>query len=252
MINLKRPLIVFDLETTGLNTSIDRVIELGALVIDVHGNSVTHQSYINPEMDIPEESTAINGITNEMVKDAPTFKELSEELYELFNDADLCGYNSNKFDIPMLLAEFKRAGLNYDITNRALIDACHIFRTKERRTLEGAYWFYCNKSLKNSHSAVHDLMATWEVLQAQVSKYDDLTMDIEVLHNASNDSDSVDLEGKIKIDKKGFEIINFGKHRGKRICDLFIESPSYFDWILSTDFNDDTKTHLKRIIDKLK
>jgi DNA polymerase III subunit epsilon len=250
--NLKRPFIIFDLETTGLNTQTDRIVEVGALIIYPNGENKIYQTYVNPECEIPKRASDVHNITNDKVVDSPTFKQIAKELFDMFDSADIGGYNSNRFDIPFLVCEFKRAGFNFDITTRALIDACYIFKQKERRTLEGAYAFYCNKKLENSHSAVVDLKATWEVLQEQIKRYDDLSFDVNVLHKASNDESSIDLAGKMVMDMEGFACINFGKHKGKRICDLVLEFPDYFDWMLKSDFNDNTKTHLRNILNELK
>jgi DNA polymerase-3 subunit epsilon len=249
---LKRPLIIFDLETTGLNIANDRIVEIGALIINPDNSTELYQTYINPEVDIPKQASDIHGITNDMVKDSPTFKDVSKELFDIFDNADLGGYNSNMFDVPFLVSEFKRAGLLYNISNRALIDACYIFKKKERRNLEGAYKFYCNAKLENSHSAVADLKATWLVLQEQIKRYDDLSFDVNVLHRASNDEATIDLAGRMKMDMEGFACMNFGKYKGQRICDLVLTNPDYFDWMLSSDFTDDTKNHLKSILNELK
>ncbi len=159
-LNLKRNLIVFDLETTGLAIGKDRIVEIGALIVKPDGTTEKIQQYINPEIEIPKEASDVHGITNQMVEEQPTFGAIAESLYRIFKDCDLAGYNSNKFDIPFLVAEFKRVGIDFDVSNVALIDACYIFRTREKRDLTNAYAFYCNKKLENSHSAVADLEAT--------------------------------------------------------------------------------------------
>ena len=245
---LKKPLVVFDLETTGLNLQQDKIIEIGILKINPTGDNELFQSYINPKMDIPEIVTDITGIDNETVKDAPTFKEVADEVYELIGDSDLCGYNSNAFDIPILTAEFKRSVIKFNLDNRALIDVCYIFKSKERRNLANAFKFYCDEDLKNSHSAMADLQATWKILQEQVRRYPELSLDSEVLHKASKDESSVDLANRLKMDREGFVCINFGKHKNKRVVDLMISEPNYIKWILDSDFTEDTKSYLKKIV----
>lgn len=248
---LKKPIIVFDLETTGLNVEQDRIIEIGALKINPTGDNELFQSYINPNMDIPLIVTEITGIDNEKVKGEPTFKEIADEFYEFIKDCDLCGYNSNRFDIPLLIAEFKRSVIKFNLDNRALIDVCYIFKSKERRNLSNALKFYCDEDLKNSHSAMGDLQATWKILQEQIRRYPELSLDSDILHNASKDKSSVDLANKLKTDNDGFVCINFGKHKNKRVVDLMLSEPNYIKWILDSDFTEETKSHLKEVINKV-
>lgn len=245
---LKKPLVIFDLETTGLNTEQDRIIEVGALKINPSGDNELFQSYVNPKMDIPLIVTDITGIDNDTVKDAPTFKEISEELYEFMNGCDFAGYNSNKFDIPLLVAEFKRSVIKLNLDGRALIDACYIFKSMERRNLANALKFYCGEDLKNSHSAIADLQATWQVLQEQIRRYPNLSLDADVLHRASKDESSVDLANKLTRDSEDFVCINFGKHKGKRIVDLMINEAKYLKWVMDSDFSEDTKKHISKIL----
>jgi DNA polymerase-3 subunit epsilon len=249
MINFKKPLAIFDLETTGLSIENDRIVEIGILVVKNEMETNQFHALINPEVNIPEQASAIHNITNEVVKDAPTFKEIANDLYEILVDADLCGYNSNNFDVPFLVNEFARCGINFDVSNKALIDPCYIFKNKERRTLAGAYKFYCNRTLENAHSSIPDLLATWEVLQSQVSRYSDLSWDTAVLHEASNDPFKIDIAGKLRYDNDGFETITFGKHKGRRCIEIFNETPDYFDWILNSDFAPDTKNHVRNFLD---
>ena len=205
-----------------------------------------YETLINPKIDIPSIITEITKIDNDTVKDAPTFKEISEEFYEFLNGCDLCGYNSNNFDVPLLVAEFKRCVIKFNLDNRALIDVCFIFKDKERRNLQNAYKFYCNENLENSHTAMADLQATWKILQEQIRRYPELSLDSDNLHGASRNPLSVDLANKLKLDFKGFVCINFGKHKGKRVVDLLISEPNYIKWILESDFTDDTKNHLRK------
>jgi len=243
----KKPLVIFDLETTGLNTDKDRIIEIGILKINPTGENELLETKVNPEMDIPQIITDLTGITNEDVKDQPTFKEISEEVMELVSDSDLAGYNSNKFDIPLLSSELKRVGENLDLRGKALIDVCYIFKSKERRNLANAYKFYCGEKLENSHTAMADLQATWKILQEQVRRYPDLSLDAEVLHNASKDASQVDLAGKLTKDKAGNVCINFGKHKGKTLVNLKATEPNYLKWILDSDFTQDTKNYIEQI-----
>lgn len=247
---LKKALCVFDLETTGLNLEQDQIIEIGILKINPSGDNELYQSYVNPHRDIPQIITDITAINNDTVSDAPTFKDISKEVYDFIGDSDLCGYNSNKFDIPILISEFKKCQINFNIDNRALIDVCYIFKSKERRNLANAFKFYCDEDLKNSHSAMADLQATWKILNEQVRRYSDLSLDADVLHNASKNESSVDLANKLKMDNEGFVCINFGKHKNKRVVDLMIREPDYLKWILNSDFTEDTKNHLKKVIYK--
>lgn len=244
---LNKPVAIFDLETTGLSTANDRIIEIGILKVHPDGTKETFSSLVNPQVDIPQIVTEITGITNDHVKDSPTFRDIAEEVYEFMRDCDLCGFNSNKFDIPLLIEEFKRACIKFLTDNRALIDVCYIFKMKERRNLENAYRFYCNKELENAHSAMADLQATWEVLNEQVKRYPDLIMDSQVLHDASKDENSVDLAEKLAKDKDGNVCINFGKHKGVPVHEIAKTEPSYLKWILNADFTDDTKNHLRKI-----
>ena len=245
---LNKPLCVFDLETTGLNLEKDKIIEIGILKINPTGENELYETYVNPKMDIPEIVTHLTGISNETVSDAPTFKEIAEEVYEFMKDSDLCGYNSNAFDVPILVAEFRRAVIKFNLDNRALIDVCYIFKSKERRNLANALKFYCDEELKNSHTAMADLQATWKILQEQVRRYPELSLDAEVLHNASKNEKSVDLANKLILDDDGFVCINFGKHKNKRVVDLMINESSYLKWMLESDFTEDTKRHLKEVI----
>lgn len=252
-LKLKRNLIVFDLETTGTNTYSDRIVEIGALVIEPNGRTSTYNTLVNPEMPIPSGATKIHGISDEDVKDAPTFRDIKDEVFELFNDADLCGYNSNNFDIPLLVNEFKRFDIEFDLMNRFMLDACYIFKTKQRRDLTSAYKFYLGKQLENSHSAMADLMATFEIIREQANRYPDLEWDMEVLHNASRDGNNVDLSGKLVYNENGEACINFGQWKGQPVKRVIATDPNYIEWMLKKgDFPRDTRNHLKAIVEELK
>lgn len=249
---LKKPIVFFDLETTGLNLTQDRIIELSLLKVYPNGNEEAYTKRINPGIPIPPESTAIHGITNEDVKDCPPFKAIAKELSHLFEGADIAGYNSNRFDIPMLAEEFSRAEADIDFSRVNSIDVQNIFHKMERRTLEAAYLFYCGEELDNAHSAEADTRATYRVLQAQLDKYTDkLKNDIDFLAEFSRLNDNVDLAGRLVRGPKGETLINFGKHKGKPVEEVLVTEPSYYGWIMNSDFPSDTKRHFSRIRLKL-
>ncbi|MCK9255123.1 MAG: 3'-5' exonuclease [Bacteroidales bacterium] len=235
-IKIKKPIVFFDLETTGINPSTDRIVEISILKVFPNGNEIIKTYRINPEIDIPSESSAIHGITNEDVKDSPTFKMLVKEIINLIDDADLAGYNSNKFDIPLLAEELLRAGSNFDLKKRNFIDVMVIFMKKEPRNLEAAYKFYCNKELENAHSAEADIKATYEVFKAQTHYYDDLDTDIESISKYSSQNNAVDFAGRLIYDENENIIVNFGKYKGKEINSVFQKDSSYYDWIQKNDF----------------
>ncbi|MCK9498940.1 MAG: 3'-5' exonuclease [Bacteroidales bacterium] len=235
-IKIKKPIVFFDLETTGINPSTDRIVEISILKVFPNGNETIKTYRINPEIDIPSESSAIHGITNEDVKDSPTFKMLVKEIINLIDDADLAGYNSNKFDIPLLAEELLRAGSNFDLKKRNFIDVMVIFMKKEPRNLEAAYKFYCNKELENAHSAEADIKATYEVFKAQTHYYDDLDTDIESISKYSSQNNAVDFAGRLIYDENENIIVNFGKYKGKEINSVFQKDSSYYDWIQKNDF----------------
>ncbi len=245
-LKLKQPLAFFDIESTGTNASKDRIVELAILKIYPDGMRESRVYRFNPGMPIPEESSDIHGITDEDVKNAPKFEEKAQEIYEYLKDSDLAGYNSNRFDVPMLIEEFSRAGIHFDIENRKLIDAYQIFIQKERRDLSAAYQFYCDKNLENAHSAEADIQATFEVLEAQLERYEDIEADVDFLDRFCKQDDFVDL-GRRMIKREGEIIFNFGKHKGKRVKDVLKREPQYYDWIMNADFQADTKNKLKEI-----
>lgn len=246
-LKLSKPLCFFDLETTGIQVASDRIVEISILKVFPNGNKESLTLRVNPEMPIPPESTAIHGISDEMVANEPTFKELAPRIYEMIKDSDLAGFNSNRFDIPLLAEELLRAGIDFDLKRALAVDVQTIFHKKEKRTLEAAYKFYCDKELEDAHSAEADTLATYEVLKAQIERYDDLENDINFLAEYSKHKEFVDFAGYIAYDKDGDEVFSFGKHRGKRVVDILENEPGYFGWLLNADFPLYTKRVLTRI-----
>ena len=247
-LNLKNPLVFFDLETTGINISRDKIVEASFLKVYPNGKEEIRTYRINPEMHIPEESTAIHGITDEDVKDCPTFKQLAKTLADFLEGCDMAGFNSSRFDVPMLAEEFLRAGVEFDISKRKFVDVQIIFHKKEQRTLEAAYRFYCDKELDNAHSAEADAVATYEVLKSQLVRYPDLVNVINVLSKEfSSFNDNVDFAGRIVLNEKGVEVFNFGKHKGKAVAEVFKKEPSYYAWMMEGDFPLNTKQVITKI-----
>jgi len=238
---LKNPLVFFDLETTGTNIVKDRIVELSYVKVLPNGKEETKTYRVNPEMPIPPEVTAIHGITDEDVKDSPTFKEIARSLAAQIEGCDLAGYNSNRFDIPLLVEEFLRAEVDIDLRRRKFIDVQNIFHKMEQRTLSAAYKFYCDKTLENAHSAEADTIATYEVLKAQLDRYPDLENDVNFLAKFSSYGNNVDFAGRIVYNAKGVECINFGKHKGRPVSEVLETDPGYYGWILGGDFALDTK-----------
>ena len=247
-LKLNNPLVFFDLETTGINITHDRIVEISVLKVHPNGKEETKTRRINPEMPIPPESTAIHGITDDDVKDCPTFKQVAKSFADLLEGCDMAGFNSSRFDVPMLTEEFLRAGVDFDTSKRKFIDVQIIFHRKEQRTLEAAYTFYCNKKLENAHSAEADVVATYEVLKSQLDKYNDLENDINYLSKEySSFNNNVDLAGRIILNDKGVEVFNFGKHRGKSVAEVLKKEPSYYSWMMDGDFPLNTKQVLTKL-----
>jgi DNA polymerase-3 subunit epsilon len=246
-LNLKRPLVVFDLETTGISISTDRIVEIACIKVHVNGEEELKVMKINPVIPIPPESTAIHGISDADVADAPTFSQVAKELGEFMKGCDFAGFNSNKFDFPLLVEEFLRAGIDFDVENRRFIDAQRIYHTMEPRNLSAAYKFYCNKTIENAHHAEDDTKATLEVLKAQINHYQELQNDIEFLHQFSGQTKNVDLAGRMVYNKDGKEVFNFGKHRNKLVEEVLETDRGYYQWILDGDFSLDTKRRLTQI-----
>ena len=235
-LNLRRPIIFFDLETTGVDTANDRIVEISMIKIMPDGEEIVRTRRINPQMHIPEQATAIHGITDEMVKDEPTFAQIAKSMAQFIEGCDFGGFNSNRFDLPMLVEEFLRVGVDVDFKNRQFIDVQTIFHKMEQRTLVAAYKFYCDKDLTEAHSAEADTRATYEVLKAQLDRYPDLQNDITALAEFSERGQTADFAGRIGYNDKGEEIFNFGKHKGRKVEDVFREDPSYYSWMINGDF----------------
>lgn len=246
-LKLKRPIAFLDLETTGVNVSCDRIVELSVLKISPNGKEEWMCTRINPGMPIPPKVIAIHGITDEDVKEAPSFKEVAKNLASFLEGCDLAGYNAIKFDIPVLAEEFLRANIDFNFLKRRYVDAQVIFHKKEQRTLTAAYQFYCKRNLDGAHSSRADTEATYEVLKAQLDKYNDLENDVEKLAAVSSFNNNVDFAGRIILDEKGVEIFNFGKHKGKPVELVFNEDPSYYSWMMNGDFPLYTKKVLTEI-----
>lgn len=246
-LNLKRPIIFFDLETTGTSVTSDRIVEISLIKVHPDGHTEEKSRRINPERHIPEESTAIHHITDEDVKDAPTFRQVAKSLHDLFDGCDIAGYNSNKFDVPLLIEEFGRAGLPFDVAGRHFVDVQGIFHKMEQRTLVAAYRFYCGKELTDAHSAAADTKATYEVLLGQLERYPDLKNDIESLSKFSSGGKNVDLAGRMVYDDKNEPIFNFGKNKGRKVKDVVRHDPGFIQWILQGDFPKETKDQVRRL-----
>src|SRR5699024_9192687 len=246
-LKLKKPICFFDLETTGVNVANDRIVEISILKIFPNGNKESHTWRVNPEIPIPAEATAIHGISNEDVADEPTFKELAHRVYDFIKGCDLGGYNSDRFDVPLLVEELLRAGVDFNLKNVYAVDVQTIFHKKEKRTLEAAYKFYCDLELTDAHSAEADTRATYEVLKGQLERYDDLENDIEWLAKFSSHKKRADFAGFLAYDQEGKEIFTFGKHKGKRVEEILEKEPGYFGWIQNANFPRYTKKVLSEI-----
>jgi len=246
-LNLKNPLIIFDLETTGMNISSDRIVEISYLKIYPDQREEVKTFRVNPTIPISPEATAIHGISDDDVKEAPTFNEIAKTLANCFEGCDFAGFNSNKFDLPLLAEEFIRANINFDLKKRKFIDVQVIFYKMEQRTLSAAYQFYCNKDLTNAHSAEADTRATYEVLQAQLDMYSDLQNNVVQLSTYSAHTRSVDFVGRIVYNEKDEEIFNFGKYKGQTVVSVLAKDPSYYSWMMNGDFPLYTKNVLTAI-----
>jgi DNA polymerase-3 subunit epsilon len=235
-LKLHKPLCVFDLETTGIQVAKDRIVEISILKVNPDSSRESKTWLVNPEMPIPPETSVIHGITDERVKDAPTFKEIASKVMEMIAGTDLGGFNSNRFDVPLLAEELLRAGLDFDLSKFKLVDAQTIFHKMEPRNLTAAYQFYCKKELVNAHSAEADVLATFEVLDAQVGHYDELPNDIASLSEISSHHKFADLAGFIAFDKEEKEIFTFGKYKGQKVKEVFQKDLGYYGWIQNADF----------------
>jgi len=249
MLRLTKPLAVIDLETTGINLGSDRIIEIGMVKILPDGNKSVKRKLINPEMPIPQVTTDLHGINNEMVKDAPTFKQAANEIKQFLDSCDLGGYNSNRFDIPMLMEEFLRTEVEFDMKGRKLIDVQKIFHMMEQRTLSAAYKFYCEKVLDGAHSAEADARATMEILEAQIVRYPQIGNTVESILKFTGEEVIVDFARRFIMDK-GVEVFNFGKHKGRPVSDVLKAEPQYYDWMMRGDFPLHTKQKLTEIFNR--
>lgn len=247
MLKLHKPICFFDLETTGINVGKDRIVEISVLKVFPNGNKESKTLRVNPEIPISHEATSVHGISNEDVANEPTFKEIAPQIWEMMKDSDIAGYNSNRFDVPLLAEEFLRVGFDLDLEKNRLVDVQVIFFKKEPRDLSSAYQFYCNKTLENAHSAQADVEATYEIFKAQLERYDDLENDIKFLSEFTSQRKTADLAGMIGINDKGEEIFNFGKYKGQSVKEVFQKDQGYYGWILNADFPLYTKKVFTRI-----
>lgn len=246
-LKLERPLIFFDLETTGTNILKDRIVEISAIKLWPDGREEVKSRRVNPECHIPEEATAVHHITDDDVRECPTFAQLAKSMHAFFEGSDIAGFNSNKFDVPLLIEEFARQGLSFNVSDRRFIDVQNIFHKMEQRTLVAAYRFYCGKNLEDAHSATADTRATLEVLKSQLDRYPDLENDVEKLAEFSRQGRNLDLAGRIVLNDKDEPVFNFGKHKGKRVCDVLRTEPSFFAWIMQGEFSRNTKDVLMQL-----
>lgn len=240
-LNLTKPIVFFDLETTGTNVTHDRIVEISIIKVMPDGQEIEKTRRVNPEIPIPAEATAIHHITDEDVANEPTFRQIAKSLAELFSDSDIAGFNSNRFDVPLLLEEFHRAGVTLDLSRTKFIDVQTIFHKKEQRTLSAAYKFYCGSNLEDAHSANADTRATYEVLKAQLDRYNDLPNDMKALSEYSTYSNMVDFAGRLIYDDKRREVINFGKYKGHLAEEVLKNDTGYYGWIMQGDFPQNTK-----------
>lgn len=250
MLQLKRPIAFIDLETTGVSLSTDRILEIAIIKLLPDDTRQVKRKLINPQMPIPKSSSDIHGITDDMVKDAPTFKQVANEVKVFIEGCDLGGYNSNRFDIPVLMEEFLRAGLEIDLSKRKMVDVQHIFYTMEPRTLSAAYKFFCEKELVDAHSAEADVSATIDVFLAQLKRYENLGTSVESVLSVIGEDKIVDYARRFGFDDKGVEIFNFGKHKGRPVADVLKAEPQYYDWMMRGDFPLHTKQKLTEILNR--
>ena len=246
-LSLKKPIVFFDLETTGVDVSKDRIVEISILKLSPNGEKEIKTRRVNPEMPIPQGASEVHGIYDDDVKEEPTFRALAKSLAQFIGNSDLAGYNSNKFDVPLLAEEFLRVGVDFDLENRKCVDVQNIFHKMEQRTLVAAYKFYCEKELVDAHSAEADIIATYEVLEAQLDRYTELENDVDFLADFSERQRNADLVGRIVYDENNIEVFNFGKHKGKSVAEVFKREPSYYSWMMDGDFPQYTKKVLTAI-----
>jgi len=246
-LKISKPICFFDLETTGVNVSLDRIVEISILKIFPNGNKESKTWLVNPGVPIPLEASNIHGITNDIVKNEPLFKMIASDIKSMIDNCDLAGFNSNKFDIPLLAEELLRSEIDFSLDNVATIDVQNIFHKMEQRTLSAAYQFYCGKSLDNAHTSKADTLATFEVLESQIEKYDDLENNVSFLSDFSKRGKNVDLAGFIKYNEDNIPCFSFGKHKGKTVDYVLENESGYFGWLLNADFPMYTKKVLTQI-----
>ncbi|MGI8582572.1 MAG: exonuclease domain-containing protein [Chitinophagaceae bacterium] len=248
-LQLTRPLAFIDLETTGVNLACDRIIEIAIVKILTDGSKQVKRKILNPQIAIPQGSTDVHGFTDDMVKDFPTFKEVANELKQFIHNSDLSGYNSNRFDIPLLMEEFLRSGIQIDVSNRRMVDVQHVFHMMERRTLGAAYQFYCNKQLCDAHSAEADATATWEILEAQTIRYPNLGNTLDSILEFTGEEKFIDFARRMIMDND-VEVFNFGKYKGKPVAEVLKAEPQYYDWMMKGEFPLHTKQKLTEILNR--
>lgn len=247
-LKLKNPIVFFDLETTGVNVNSDKIVEICVLKVSPDGSEDTKTWLVNPGRPIPKETTAIHGISDEDVKDKPTFKEIAKNVAAMVEGCDMAGFNSNRFDVPLLAEEFLRADVDIDMKQRKFIDVQTIFHKNEPRTLTAAYKFYCGEDLTDAHSAEADVRATYEVLKSQLDKYDNIENDMSSLAEFSTFTKNADYSGRIIFDKDDVELINFGKYKGQKVEEVFAKDPGYYSWMMNGDF----PLYTKKVITEIK
>ncbi|NDV46509.1 3'-5' exonuclease [Paludibacter sp. 221] len=247
-LNLKNPIVFFDLETTGTNIVYDRIVEISYHKVSPNGREETKTLRINPQIPIAPSATEVHGITDDDVKDCPTFKDVAKEIVRDIEGCDLAGYNSNRFDIPLLAEELLRADVDIDLMKRKFVDVQVVFHKMEQRTLGAAYKFYCDKDLDNAHSAEADTLATYEVLQAQLDRYPELQNDVEFLAKFTAHTDNVDFAGRIIYNERGEEVFNFGKYKGQKVTEVFVKDMGYYGWMMNSDFS----LHTKKVLTNIK
>ncbi|MEO7315999.1 MAG: exonuclease domain-containing protein [Ginsengibacter sp.] len=248
-LQLRKPIVFIDLETTGINLATDRIVEIAIIKIMPDKTRTVKTKLINPQMPIPKTASDIHGITDDKVKDAPTFKDVANELKQFIDNADLSGYNSNRFDIPLMMEEFLRAGIHFDMADRRMVDVQTIFHMNEKRTLEAAYKFYCEKQLIDAHSAEADAAATWEILEAQLERYAHLGDNVDTILQFTGEEKVVDFARRF-VFENDVEVFNFGKFKGRPVCDVLKAEPQYYDWMMKGDFPLHTKQKLTELLNR--
>lgn len=249
-LKLTRPIAFLDLETTGINITNDRIVEIAIVKVMPDGEKTVKRKIVNPTVPIPKGASDVHGFTDEMVKDMPTFKQVANEIKQFIDNCDLGGYNSNRFDLPMLVEEFARAGMEFKLEGRKIVDVQKVFHMMEQRTLSAAYRFYCDKTLEGAHGAEADATATWEILEAQVLRYPNIGDTLDSIMKATGEEDLVDFARRFVKSPEGVELFNFGKHKGKPVAQVLKEEPQYYDWMMRGDFAHDTKQKLTEMFNR--